>query len=84
MLYVGQIANKATIDLSEEFPRSKSACLAGTGGHVGSLIESAKAAESIVAIDERPVRRGFTLMILSRPTRTHIRNTWRRRPPPRL
>ncbi len=52
---VGQVANEAARILAER-GRGKMACLAGIGGHVSGMIESAKAAKNIIAIDGCPVR----------------------------
>jgi len=51
---VGQIANKAALDLTA-LKKGKMYCLAGIGGHVSAIIESTKAAKKIVVIDGCPV-----------------------------
>jgi uncharacterized metal-binding protein len=50
---VGQIAHHAAVELHNA-GRGKLFCLAGIGGHVKGLIESAKAAKILVAIDGCP------------------------------
>lgn len=47
---VGQIANDACRQLASE-GHGKLSCLAGIGGHISGLVESAKAATKVVAID---------------------------------
>lgn len=47
---VGQIANRAAVELTQENV-GKIFCLAGIGGHVSGLVESTKAAKRIVGID---------------------------------
>lgn len=47
---VGQIANDACRQLASE-GHGKLYCLAGIGGHVSGIVESAKAATKVVAID---------------------------------
>ncbi len=47
---VGQLANAAGVKLTVE-GRGRIFCLAGIGGHVSSMLESAKAAKRVVAID---------------------------------
>jgi len=49
----GQIAHHAAVNLAKA-GRGKLFCLAGIGGHVKGLIESAKAAKILVAIDGCP------------------------------
>jgi len=49
-----QIAHHAAVRLAKA-GRGKFFCLAGIGGHVKGLIESAKAAKMLVAIDGCPV-----------------------------
>jgi len=49
----GQIAHHAAVELHNA-GRGKLFCLAGIGGHVKGLIESAKAAKVLVAIDGCP------------------------------
>jgi len=49
----GQIAHHAAVALAK-VGRGKFFCLAGMGGHVKDLIESAKAAKVLVAIDGCP------------------------------
>lgn len=51
---VGQIANQAGIKLTQS-GMGKFFCLAGIGGHVSGMIESAKAGKMLVAIDGCPV-----------------------------
>ena len=53
---VGQIANQAAINLSNDVQETKFSCLAGIGGHRSGIIESAKAAKKLVAIDGCPVQ----------------------------
>ena len=52
---VGQIANRAAVELTQENV-GKLFCLAGIGGHVSGLVESAKAAKRIVGMDGCPVQ----------------------------
>lgn len=47
---VGQIANDACRGIAAE-GHGKLYCLAGIGGHVSGIVESAKAATKVVAID---------------------------------
>jgi uncharacterized metal-binding protein len=49
----GQVAHYAAVELHKA-GRGKLFCLAGIGGHVKGLIESAKAAKVLVAIDGCP------------------------------
>jgi uncharacterized metal-binding protein len=51
---VGQIANEAGLKLTQT-GMGKFFCLAGIGGHVSGMIESAKAGKMLVAIDGCPV-----------------------------
>lgn len=51
---VGQIANAAAVRLNVE-QVGKMYCLAGIGGHIESMLTSAKGASRIVAIDGCPV-----------------------------
>lgn len=46
----GQIANEAAVRLTKEGVASLF-CLAGIGAHIGGMVESARSAERIVAID---------------------------------
>jgi len=55
---VGQMANKAAVDLSHEAPGVRFACLAGIGGHVSGIVESARAADRIVVVDGCHVKCG--------------------------
>ena len=52
---VGQIANRAAVELTQENV-GKVFCLAGIGGHVSGLVESTKSAKRIVGIDGCPVQ----------------------------
>lgn len=47
---MGQIANAAAVDL-DKAGVGRLFCLAGLGGHVPVIVESAKAAKRVVAID---------------------------------
>jgi uncharacterized metal-binding protein len=47
---VGQLANKAAVELTQE-GFGKMFCLAGVGGHLGGFIQSAKDVPEMVAID---------------------------------
>ena len=47
---VGKIANQAAMDLTT-LHKGKMYCLAGIGGHVNSIIETTKAAKTLVVID---------------------------------
>ncbi len=47
---VGQLANAAGVILTVD-GRGRFFCLAGVGGHIPSMMESAKAAKRVVAID---------------------------------
>lgn len=47
---VGQIANDACRSLAQE-GKGRLYCLAGIGGHVSGIVETAKATEKIVAVD---------------------------------
>jgi len=47
---VGQIVNEAAVKLTEE-GTGKMFCLAGIGAHLDSIIEAAKTAKRIVALD---------------------------------
>ncbi len=51
---VGQLSNAAGVKLTVE-GIGRMFCLAGIGGHVSSMVESAKGAKRIVAIDGCPV-----------------------------
>ena len=51
---VGQIANQAAVELTQE-KIGKIFCLAGIGGHISGMIESAKAGKRIIGIDGCPV-----------------------------
>ncbi len=51
---VGQIANQAGVELTQE-GYGNIFCLAGIGGHVSGMIESTRAGKVIVAIDGCPV-----------------------------
>lgn len=51
---VGQLANKAAKGLVDG-KSVRMSCLAGIGGHVSTLCETAKAARKIIAIDGCPV-----------------------------
>jgi uncharacterized metal-binding protein len=53
----GQIANQATVQLTEE-GIGKMYCLAGIGAHNQGMIESAKSADRIVVIDGCPTACG--------------------------
>ena len=52
---VGQIANQAAIELTQE-GAGKMSCIVGVSGHVSGMIASTKAAKRIVAIDGCPVK----------------------------
>jgi uncharacterized metal-binding protein len=52
---VGQIANQAAVDLTQA-GKGRLFCLAGIGAHKSGMIESARAAELLVAIDGCPVK----------------------------
>jgi uncharacterized metal-binding protein len=47
---VGQVANKAAVDLQQEGV-GKMLCLAGIGGHVSGMIASAQAGKRLIGID---------------------------------
>lgn len=47
---VGQLANAAGVKLTLD-GKGRIFCLAGVGGHIPSMLESAKAAKRVVAID---------------------------------
>lgn len=47
---VGQLSNQAAVDLTKS-GKGRLFCLAGIGAHVSTMIESAKAADLLVAID---------------------------------
>ncbi len=47
---VGQLANRAAIELTQE-GFGKIFCLAGIGGHLSSFVRSAKDASQVIAID---------------------------------
>ncbi|HEX3030245.1 MAG TPA: putative zinc-binding protein [Clostridia bacterium] len=51
---VGQIANNAALEMAKE-GKAKMYCLAGLGGHVPGIIESAKQAKKIIVIDGCPI-----------------------------
>ena len=51
---VGQVANRAAVDLQQE-GFAKMLCLAAIGGNVPSMIELAKAGKQVVGIDGCPV-----------------------------
>ncbi|NYT02644.1 MAG: zinc-binding protein [Methanosarcinales archaeon] len=48
---VGQLANLAAVDLARSSNECRFYCLAGIGGHVSGITESARAADRVVAID---------------------------------
>jgi uncharacterized metal-binding protein len=50
---VGQMANQAAIRLAQQGV-VRYFCISGIGGHVSGMIESAKSAEKIVAVDGCP------------------------------
>jgi len=50
----GQIANQAAVELTKQ-AIGRIFCLAGIGGHVESMLESAKEAKRVVVIDGCPV-----------------------------
>ncbi len=52
---VGQLSNQAAVDLTGS-GKGRLFCLAGIGAHVSTMIESAKAADLLVAIDGCPVK----------------------------
>jgi uncharacterized metal-binding protein len=52
---VGQMANEAAVDLTRA-GKGRLFCLAGIGAHKSGMIESARAAELLVAIDGCPVK----------------------------
>ena len=47
---VGQLANDACRELTRD-GKGKLSCLAGIGGHIGGIVEMAKNADAIVAVD---------------------------------
>lgn len=47
---VGQLANDACRELTQE-GEGKLFCLAGIGGHISSIVETAKASSTVVAVD---------------------------------
>jgi uncharacterized metal-binding protein len=51
---VGQLANQAAVELTQE-GFGKMYCLAGVGGHLSGFVQSAKDAPDMVAIDGCPV-----------------------------
>ncbi len=51
---VGQIANLAGLKLTQD-KVGRMYCLAGIGGHVSGMVESAKVAKMIVGVDGYPV-----------------------------
>ena len=52
---VGQLANDACRELSRE-GKGKIYCLAGVGGHIAGIIDTAKKAEAVIAVDGCGVR----------------------------
>ena len=52
---VGQVANEACRELARD-GAGKLYCLAGVGGHVGGIVETAKANAGVVAVDGCGVR----------------------------
>jgi len=51
---VGQIANEAAVDL-DRLHRARIYCLAGISAHIPGMVDSAKSASAVVAIDGCPV-----------------------------
>jgi uncharacterized metal-binding protein len=47
---VGQLANEACRELTRE-GKGKLSCLAGIGGHIAGIVDMAKKADSVVAVD---------------------------------
>jgi uncharacterized metal-binding protein len=47
---VGQLSNRAAVELTQE-GFGKMFCLAGIGGHISGLVQSAKDAQQIIVID---------------------------------
>jgi uncharacterized metal-binding protein len=51
---VGQIANEAAVDLDRS-QRARIYCLAGVAAHIPGMVDSAKSASAVVAIDGCPI-----------------------------
>ena len=69
---VGQIANDACREIASE-GHGKLSCLAGIGGQISGMIESAKAATKVVAVDGCGLKCAFkTLEAAQVPISNHI------------